>query len=431
MDREARIAKRKADDAMRGKLLALDRQDGGKRTYFWTIEQEGLEMARGRPRKASTQATALMEALAFVKAGATKDTDFYQQHVRLKDKWAVSFDGQIAAGFPIVEELDCCPHLGKLTRAIGACGSSLAISETATGRLSVKGEKLNAVVPCLPWDEMPAVEPDANHYPVDDKLKDVFKACGAFASEAGEQVFQASLLLEAYQCSATNGFAMLQAWHGHNLPPSIVVPKLFAAEVVKIDKKIVGFGFSWNLEKTIVSSFTLWFENGAWLKTQCYFDRWPEIGNIINQATCPVEPPKDLFVAVEAVADFEDERFVIFDTDVVKTHLSDEIGAQYAVPGLMGGKRFNAKHLGLIKQFAKTIDIATYSDRMFFYGEGVRGVVMAATPPAGSVDPQPTPAAPPAGSVDPQPTPAAPPAAPPAAAWPTFAPGADQDEEDE
>lgn len=360
--------------------------------YIKQIERK-VEMAvtksRGRPTK-PTQASQLLEALNFIEVG-TNDVLPWHSVVRLSGNMAVSFNGQIAASHPIVEELTLCPQLDRLKMALQRCGKSLVISETPNGQLSVKGDKLRALVPCLKAEDLPAIMPDTPCGEIGDILKEAFKVCNSLASEAGERVIEASLLLDANVCTATNGHVMLQFWHGINLPPHMVLPKLFTAAVAKQEKPLTGFGFSWGNDGN-VASVTFWFEGGAWIKTQCYQDRWPDIGKVIDVQTFPVEAPKELFEGCEAVYNFSDNKSVHFIDNAVMSHDTDLAGAQYEVKGLQGGQCFNGDYMKKIAPFAKTIDLTTLPGKMYFFGgepaNPVRGVVMGISSTVKQVEPE-------------------------------------------
>lgn len=334
-----------------------------------------MAAARGRKPKVSTQALKLAEALSFVSLAARDDGEHpYKNHVRFADKWAVTFDGVIAAGHPIEEDLACNPHAARLLEAINKCGKTLAIAELDSGRLSVKGEKLNAKVPCLPDDALPPVAPDPSIAPIDDRIKAAFETVGPLVTEAGADVIEAAVLLQANSASATNRVIAIEHWHGIDLPPGLVVPKLFVTAVLKSGKKLAGFGW------TQGSSITFHFEDGAWLKTQLYADQYPDLASILNAASYPVDVPEGFFEGIETVATFHDLGHVIFAEGKVMSHPTEEVGAQYDVPGLPAGKSFDGKLLKKVAGHAKTIDLTTYPDRAFFFGGSdtnpVRGLVM-------------------------------------------------------
>lgn len=326
---------------------------------------------RGRPPKVNTQAEQLTTALEFVSV-ACGQHEFWHEHVRFGSGYVVGFNGQLAAGHPIVEELSCCPHIDKLKTAIAKCGKSLAITQTPGGKLSIKGDKLNALVPCLPEEEIPSTGPDEQVCVISDIFKEAFKVCGSLASEAATDVLAASLLLEANVCTGTNRHALIQFWHGVNLPPNMVLPKAFAQAIAKQSKPIVGFGFRWYSEGDYskVGRVTFHFEGGAWISSVCYADNWPNFSNAIGdgQAVSPIEPPAGLFEGMEVVAGFNENGCVTFADGKVQSHRSELEGAQYDVPGLQSGSQFDAKLFLKVAPHIKTLDYTTYSEKALFFG---------------------------------------------------------------
>lgn len=429
-----RVTARKLCDNERGRLAELDRLNGSKLLYAWTMEfgimpneiddnvpvptnegwavfnelvpidaimgegkPEGYETQppetapvapekpkRGRKPKGvakepaqASQAEALEAALTFVSPVENNLNDF-SEFVNLVGGSAVMYNGQFAAGHPIEEALSVAAHLSKLRAALKRCGKSLAITETEAGQLAIKGDKLRAIVPCVEPESLAQMQPDQPLMTGDfEVLKESFKICGVLAKEAGTRVVEASLLLEANTCTGTDGAVMLQHWHGiAGLPPAIVLPKLFTQSVAACPKKITGLGGYWDGEK--MGSFTVWFEDGAWMKTQCYNDRWPDISGLLDVPSQPVPVPAGLFEAVEAVKEFiEGEAKAVFlKNGMVMSHGSTEVGAQYIVPDLVVEKKFNHEFLKRISPYAETMDFSTYDDRSHFFGGSCRGVIM-------------------------------------------------------
>jgi hypothetical protein len=348
--------------------------------------EEAGPKKRGRPRgpakpKKSSQAEALQAALDFV-SPVENDNYEFGEYVALSGNMAVMCNGVLAAGHPIVEELTLCPQLDRLKAALARTGKTLVITETQAGQLSIKGEKLRALVPCLA-NGLPPVVPDAPILEGDfDILKEAFRVCGTLASEKGERVIEASLLLEPNTCTGTNGAAMLQFWHGvSSLPPGTVIPKVFAAAIAASKKKITGIGGNWNGQ--FLDSITFWFDGGCWLKSQCYNDRWPSLAPILDVPSQAGPVPAGLFDAIEAVTHFIDEdksSAIHFANDAVMSHADINVGAQYEVKGLPGGKKFNGKLVKQVAPWVKTLDLVSYPDKAFFFGgepaNPVRGAIM-------------------------------------------------------
>lgn len=339
---------------------------------------------RGRKAAVNTEAFRLVEALAFVGV-ASRDTGEgpWQTHCQFQPGQVVAFDGLVSAGHPVTGELACCPHTEKLKAAISKVGASLSLTLLESGNLSVKGDKLRALVPTLGFETMPPVEPDPVVAPLNDSMKAALACVGTLVKEGEDEMLKAALLISGGTAQSTNRQVALQYWHGIDFPPGVVVPKLFAQAVCRQILPLTGFGVSWrqNLETGAwqPKSVTFHFENGAWIKTLCYADPYPDFASFMDVQSYPVEAPAGLFEAVETVKAVTENNRVYFEGDRVQSHESDQVGAQYDVPGLVGGKCFDPALLMKAAPFVKTYDITTYPDRMLFFGDNVRGVVMGCT----------------------------------------------------
>lgn len=334
------------------------------------------------PRKTKAAAKAaqgLVDALTFVEP-AINDMQPYQEYVRFSNKWAIAFDGSIAMGHPIEEELQLCPHLGRLKTAINKAGSTIAISATDNGRISIAGDKLRAVVPCMPGEGLPPVMPDPQCAVIDDRLKEGFKAVVALSKDDAERVFEASVLLRANTIVGCNGNLAIEFWHGIDLPPDMAIPQRAAKALAKSNKPLVGFGFDWG------RSATFYFEGGAWLKTQLFAEPWPDVDSQLNLAAYPVDTPAGLWEALDAITSFSEDGAVHFDTDKLRSTYANAqgegeallYGATYDVPGLQGRHSFTAKLLKLAQPACATMDYTTHADRAIFYNNAanLRGVLM-------------------------------------------------------
>lgn len=405
------IERRRSMDRTRKRLRDLDKLDEAQgkppwRLLEWT-EKEDKKMARGRKPATPVQALKLNEALTFV-AVANRDTGEgdYQSHLQFVThphlgQQVVAWDGVIAAGHCVEEALTCCPHRDRLRAALAKCGNSLNLTQLDSGRLSVKGQKLRAIVPCLPADQMFPAEPDAPIAPLNDDVKAALVAVAKIISEAATDVIEASILIDGTSVFATNKKIILEAWHGVELPPRILVPRLFVAALAKQSKKLVSFG--WNASQNAdgewqAKSVTFHFEEGAWIKTLCYVDPYPDVAALVGINSFPKEVPEDLLEAVEACGEQTEEDAVYFVDNLVMSHRTAEVGSQYDVKGLAGDKGFPPKQLLMLAPFLQLMDATTYADRMTFstkpdHKPAVRGVIMGvkATPTAPAPDAAPAP----------------------------------------
>lgn len=338
-------------------------------------ELEDMAKATGRPKKRNAQADKLATALKFVSI-ASKDTKqgAYQTHVHIGGQQVVAFDGILAAGHPIDEDFVAFPNLEQLTAALKTCGKQLSLT-LGDGVIEVKGENVHAVVQCLPSADMHLTMPDPNGWQLDDGIKAAFEACIRYTREGGTKVHESAVLLGANTCIGTNGAALIEYWHGINLP-DMILPRAFCHAVMKTKAKLVGFG--WGDGRSV----TFWFEDKSWIKTQLYAEGYPMSARaVMNEdaaALVPVAP--DFIKAVEAVVAFSDDGSVTLDKgQVIGASDSGPAGAAYDLKDLSinGLRRFNASLILKVADLIKTVDFNTNSTRMIWYGDNVRGVVLA------------------------------------------------------
>ena len=331
------------------------------------------------PRKAKAAPKAaekLLEAISFVE-GATDDAQDFMQHVRIAGGWMVAFDGSIAAGHPVEEDLTVCPHLKRLKEAVGRAGATLALSVGDNGRLGVTGDKARFTVPCLPGASLYSVMPDVSIAVLNDDLKTGFGAVLKLAKDEADTIHEQSLLLRANTVVGCNGQLALEYWHGIDLPPALAIPHKAAKVVSRQPQKLTGFG--WDAGRSV----TFYFENGAWIKTQLMAGEWPNIDAQLNLPCYLADAPEGLFEGLDAILSFSEDGAVHFHDDKLKTTYANTeggalSGAAYDVPGLTKGASFTGRLLKLAQPAAKQIDYTTHPDRMFLMNpdDRIRGVLM-------------------------------------------------------
>lgn len=384
--RDERIALREVEDKLRAELWEAHRllevgSDEWRNSEFMRFSvwcnnrtEELLDMARGRPKKSNEKADKLLTALAFVKV-ATKDTGqgAYQRHIHIANNLIVAYDGVMAAGHPIDEDMHAYPEYEQFAAALKTCGKQLSFTIDAN-TIEVKGDKIKATVQCLPPDAMHVVTPEPHAYAFGDEIKTALEVAMRYTREGATLVHETSVLLASGSAIGTNGKALVEYWHGVNLP-DLVLPRAFCAAVVKATAKLVGFGY------TDGRAVTFYFDDGSWLRTQLYAEGYPmsakTILNVANVA--PVAPPAELFTAVQAVAAFSEDGTVVFEGGQVHAyHMNNPTAAEYDVKDLNMSRRlrYNADLLGKVSDLIKSIDLDTDPDKLLWFGDNVRGCVL-------------------------------------------------------
>ena len=198
----------------------------------------------------------LLSSLNFVSVASRDTGEDYQQHVVLYKNFAVAFDGLIAAGAPIQEEVIACPNAHKLIQALKTCQEELSLTFLdKTKRVSITSGPFRALIPCLEISQMHYIQPDIVLTTLTPELVAGLSLIVGVANAASDHAMAKTVLLEANTITASNGHIIVQAWHGIDLPPRLVLPREFCAAVAKCGREIAGFGYS---ERSVTFLFCRW-----------------------------------------------------------------------------------------------------------------------------------------------------------------------------
>lgn len=320
--------------------------------------------------KLPTPAAGLIAALKFVSVAQKKTGSTGQQFCYMTGHWVAASDGVMTAYAAIEEDLDACPHTFQLIDALSNCGQELAITQLTSFSLAIKSDKFKALVPCVDVKALAIPMPDANIAPIDDRIKDAFSAVAGLCSDNELKPFMAGVLLQANSAVACHFSALLEYWHGVDLPPGLLIPKAAALAVAKAKPALTGFGYS-------PTSVTFYFENGNMLHTLRILEEFPNYVPVVETSAVLTELPKGFFEAVNAIQSFTETGTLYFDDDVMSTKEAEIDGTSYKIKGLADGMAFDAKLLTAVESHMKTAFFDQLDNRVYFNGGSVRGVVMA------------------------------------------------------
>jgi len=333
-------------------------------------------MATAKPRarkpaaEKATPGCSLLEALKFISVAQHSDGTPMQMHCRIAGGTVTGFDGGLAAGHYVDETLNVCPHTNTLIAALSKCKEAISITELDSGRLSIKSGKFRALVPCVPFSDIPGIEPDPPVATLTDALKTALAACLPLADDKADRPFKCSVLLQANTSVATNGHVIIEAWHGIDLPPNILLPKASANAIVKSDKPLKSFGFSAN-------SATFYFEDGSFIKSQLFVDGYPKYELILDVASNPWPLPAGFYEALENVAPFTTDNKIYFLDGKMSNGVKLENATTYDIEGIKPGLAFNLNYLKLIRPYAHSVHFEVNDRHLtLFFGDKVRGGIM-------------------------------------------------------
>lgn len=326
-----------------------------------------------RSTKSETPKSSLLKALEFVSCVSENVGAPHETHVGLKNKWAVAFNGIVAAGAPIDEDIYCYPHTIDMLTALSKCEENFSLTQLDNMRLSIKSGKFKAVVECLEPIIMQEAMPDPPIVGITNKFKEAVEAVGVLASENAQHVLTASVLMNGPSVISTNRTMLFEYWHGLDLPINMPLPKEFVKSLCAHKKNLTQFGCS-------NCSATFYFEDGSWLRTQLYATEWPDVSRILNIEGNLWSIDPQFFKALDAVAPFSDDGNVYFDTGLLMSHPETSVGASHECNGLPKGVIYPIKQLKMMQPYAKKVDfnakgIHDSSYCLKFEGDVCRGVI--------------------------------------------------------
>lgn len=330
----------------------------------------------GKRSKKKKIENSLLQAMRFVSIAQRSVGAPEQTHCRLFNNLAVASNGIITAGHKIQEEIQVCPHTVTLTDALDSLPDgvfSLTLREDNT--LTIRAEHFEAIVHCVP--DVPTIGPDAAAYLCDNRLNTAMNIAGAIVSDGAAKVVNASIQLRNGSVVSSNGNVILEAWHGVAMPELLIAPK---ALVTAAHKASFGLGKSLYRFGASSDSLTLWYEDGAWLKTQLYpaNTELPDLMKWLNvPGTTPVEIPEGFFELVKRLEPFSEDGQVMFSGGEVRT--TKQSLSTYAIESakhLRGlSMSFNIKSLLTIQPYVKKAHFNVSPGVSLFYGDSVRAAV--------------------------------------------------------
>jgi hypothetical protein len=317
-------------------------------------------------------AAKLAAALKFLLPAQKKIGPTGLQFANLCGHYACASDGIRTIATPIDEDLTACPHTHQFIEALSNVGSELAITQLSAQALSVASGRFRALVACVEPNEVPISAPDACIAVIDDRIKAALAAVGVLATDGAPDAIKAAVLLQANTAVATNGFALMEYWHGIDLPPGLLIPKLSAVAIAKADKKLTGFGFS-------QTSATFWYEDGSFIKTQLYGETFPNYSIFFNVEGLEARPlPDEFFKAVKAMEPFSENGVLYFANGTIHSSAREAQASTFKVEGIPESMGFNAKYLLSLEDHFKLAHFDQSNRKVVFFNaeSTVRGVLM-------------------------------------------------------
>jgi hypothetical protein len=344
-----------------------------------------------KAKKKEKTVNPLFEAVKFIALAQKSKGDEMTTHCMIAYGGITAFDRTIACGVVIKEdELNCIPNTELLLQALSHCGPEYTIVQLPES-LHIASGDFAAYVPCTTADKMVTAVPDPSVAPLSDEFREAIKIVGALVKDTGTTLLQAAIQLNPYTVIATNGQVIMEAFHGHDMPPTkMLVPKGFADRLNKTKKVIKSFGFT-------AETFTVHFEDRSWMRTNLYKGAMEyDIHAAINIEAINKHPiPGNFFEAADEVAKWsKDGRVFLYDSRVSShDRESQTVGScrTFAMDGFANNRIYSIAALKTISKVALSMDDTSSRNLALFFGTKVRGalkydVMRDPPPPIGSVE---------------------------------------------
>ena len=167
----------------------------------------------------------------------------------------------------------------------------------------------------------------------------------------------------------TDGSALIEYWHGVNLPPNMLIPMAAVTAIVKSSKELVGFGYSG-------SSLTFHFSDGSWIRTSLinkpYVNYHSVFNDFQNTVFCPLHSA--FYDGVKSLESFApDGNIIVTSSGLSTSDLNIHFGIDEGV--LPDDIAFNAKYLLKIQDFITSAHFDVSNNQLMFYGDSLRGIL--------------------------------------------------------
>jgi len=314
----------------------------------------------------------MLESLKFVRGSVAKK-DFIPALTHfLIDNGAVrGFNGVLALSSPIPFDISCKPNAEALIKAIGNCETTVQMSLTPAGKLSIRSGKFRALVNCVEG-ETPHVEPEGERFEFNG---DVFLTClkvlEPLMGNDASRVWSNGILFCAQSAFAVNNIILAEYWLGTQFPTACCIPSSAIKEIVRINEPPL-YG------QITPNSVTFHFSGNRWIRTQLLdANAWPDVNKVLNKEAQPMPMDESLFPALAKLKPFCDGMGRIFFTpNGVCTHLDQEQGATVEIDNFIWKGVFNVEMLLKLEPIVKTIDWDMWPSPCLFFGDRLRGAIV-------------------------------------------------------
>lgn len=329
-----------------------------------------------KPKVQENKSAKLIAALKFVGQILHKKDNAY---CVMQNGFVFARSESIFIGTKIEEDLNCIPHLFKLLDALQKCKHEVVITQVSERELTVESGDFKASVDCMDLNSIYLPDRLQPCAVLDNTLKTAFENIYGILVETHIENICKNVFVKSGSMFSTNRFAILEYWHGINLP-EMLIPKQAAKAICKTEKELSGFGYSNGIEATF------YYKDESFVHV-LLTQRNESDSKIIDKAMSMLnrndlnfwEVPENFFIATKNVASFTEQGTVYFDGNGINSNNDGNLATSYKVDGLPVGMAFNARLLLSVQHAMSKVAFLSEEKKCYFIGNGnnIRGLVAA------------------------------------------------------
>lgn len=325
---------------------------------------------KGRAKAAPKPVDQVLENLKMLGLVVKKKGTVQESFISIQDGFATACLGELTVGCPLdFGATKAVVRLHDLLEAKKVAGAEFACTFMGHNQMVIVADDVRMVIETDLSHTWQAPAPDSPIAPATDRLRAALVELAPFATSDRPDIV--GILCQGYTAVATNGFAMLEAWHGVDMPPGLRLPVSFVKKLEKIKRPVAQFGFS-------PYSFTIWFEDGSYIRTAMHKGDYANYQAAFTDSTEYelVDLPDEFYKTLKSIIAFAKDGVVYFKDGQIYTAKQTEAASSFKHESIPNGFGFNIHLLLLIAKHAPTVKFMNTCDRIQFECGNVRGSVM-------------------------------------------------------
>lgn len=323
---------------------------------------------KGRKKAEPKPIDQVLENLKMLALVVKKKGTIQESYIRIHDGFAYASLNELTIGCPFPFNADSIVNHNDLLEAKKVCGNEFSCA-VLDGQITIVAGNLRLVVATDYSDVWTCPQADGPVAPATDELRRALIDVAPFSTNDRDDI--TGVLCQAYTAVATNGHAMLESWHGVDMPPNLRLPVSFVKKLEKIKRRITQFGFSDH-------SFTVWFEDGSFIRTAMYRGPYANYSAAFTDTDefDLVDLPDEFYKTLKSLVAFAKDGVVYFKDGRIYTSKNAEAASSFQHEAIPNGFGFNIKYLLLIAKHAPTVKFMHSCDKIQFECGNTRGAVM-------------------------------------------------------